>query len=70
MIWITCDTDRARHSALSDSLPDWVPTGKEEGKKVVLYGVECDLWRTHAAVKTLVDQKILHQSKHRACHRP
>ena len=48
MLWITCDTDRAHHSAVFDTLADWVPACKAKGKKVVLCGVKCALWRDHA----------------------
>ena len=43
MLWITCDVHRAHHSAVLDTLANWVPAARAKGKKVVLYGVKSSL---------------------------
>ena len=70
MLWITCNVDSARHSAVLDTLANWVPAARARGKKVVLYGVKSSLWRTHAVVQDLLSKSVLYSSLHRACHRP
>ena len=70
MLWITCNTGRAYHSAVLDTLANWIPAVKSKGKKVVIYGVKTPLWRDHAVVQDLLGRRILFLSNHRACHRP
>ena len=70
MLWITCNVDSARHSAVLDTLANWVPAARARGKKVVLYGVKSSLWRTHAVLQDLIGKYVLYSSHHRACHRP
>ena len=70
MLWLTCDMADDRHTAVLNTLTNWVPAAKARGKKVVLYGVNKLLWRQHAGLQDLVSKDILRLSLHRVCHRP
>ena len=66
MLWITCDVNRACHSAVLDTLANWIPAARAKGKKVVIYGVKTPLWRDHAVVQDLLSKHTLFLSNHRA----
>jgi len=69
MIWITCDTAREEVHAILDSFLSWAANIKTTGTRIVIFGRQGPQYK-RPAVQALVDNRVLHISKHRACHKP
>ena len=69
MIWIICDAARGEVHAILSSLPSWAANIKATGTRIVIFGRQGPQYK-RPAVQVLVDNRVLHISKHWACYKP